>query len=485
MSQNPNISPLVQLQAHELAQLIRLRQVSCREVMGDYLAHIERFNPAVNALVSLQPAEALLAQADERDAELARGEYRGWMHGLPHAIKDLSLTKGIRTTLGSPLYRDYVPERDGIMVERIRAAGAILIGKSNTPEFGLGSQSYNPLFGATGCAYDPSRTAGGSSGGAAAALALQLVPVADGSDMMGSLRNPAAFNNIIGFRPSQGRVPFDDAADLFFDQLGYEGPMGRSVRDVALLLSVQAGSDARAPLSIAESGKAFAGPLERDFKGARLGWLGDLGGHLAMERGVLELCQRAFADFQAIGCEVEACELGFSAERLWDCWRTLRHWFVAGSLGAAYADPAKRELLKPEAHWEVENGLRLSAMDVYQATVARSDWYRAIQRLFERYDYLLLPSAQVFPFDKNLHWPKEVAGRAMDTYHRWMEVVIPATLSGCPVANVPVGFNEQGLPMGLQIIGRHQADMAVLQLAHAYEQATQWYRRCPPPLLAQ
>ncbi|WP_069862559.1 amidase [Pseudomonas citronellolis] len=485
MSQNPNISPLVQLQAHELAQLIRLRQVSCREVMGDYLAHIERFNPAVNALVSLQPAEALLAQADARDAELARGEYRGWMHGLPHAIKDLSLTKGIRTTLGSPLYRDYLPERDGIMVERIRAAGAILIGKSNTPEFGLGSQSYNPLFGATGCAYDPSRTAGGSSGGAAAALALQLVPVADGSDMMGSLRNPAAFNNIVGFRPSQGRVPFDDAADLFFDQLGYEGPMGRSVRDVALLLSVQAGSDARAPLSIAESGKAFAGPLERDFKGARLGWLGDLGGHLAMERGVLELCQRAFADFQAIGCEVESCELGFSAERLWDCWRTLRHWFVAGSLGAAYADPAKRELLKPEAHWEVENGLRLSAMDVYQATVARSDWYRAIQRLFERYDYLLLPSAQVFPFDKNLHWPKEVAGRAMDTYHRWMEVVIPATLSGCPVANVPVGFNEQGLPMGLQIIGRHQADMAVLQLAHAYEQATQWYRRCPPPLLEQ
>ncbi|MDF3934021.1 amidase [Pseudomonas citronellolis] len=485
MSQNPKISPLVQLQAHELAQLIRLRQVSCREVMGDYLAHIERFNPAVNALVSLEPAERLLAQADARDAELARGEYRGWMHGLPHAIKDLSLTRGIRTTLGSPLYRDYVPERDGIMVERVRAAGAILIGKSNTPEFGLGSQSYNPLFGATGCAYDPTRTAGGSSGGAAAAAALQLVPVADGSDMMGSLRNPAAFNNIIGFRPSQGRVPFDDAADLFFDQLGYEGPMGRSVRDVALLLSVQAGADARAPLSIAESGAAFAGPLERDFKGARLGWLGDLGGHLPMERGVLELCQHSFADFQAIGCEVEPCELGYSAERLWDCWRTLRHWFVAGSLGAAYADPGKRELLKPEAHWEVENGLRLSAMDVYQATVARSDWYRAIQRLFERYDYLLLPSAQVFPFDKAQHWPQEIAGRAMDTYHRWMEVVIPATLSGCPVANVPVGFNEQGLPMGLQIIGRHQADMAVLQLAHAYEQATHWYRRCPPPLLAQ
>ncbi|MBF3260212.1 amidase, partial [Pseudomonas aeruginosa] len=240
MKPNPPINELVLLQAHQLAERIRLRQVSCREVMQAYLAHIERFNPRVNALVSLLPAERLLEEADARDGELARGEWRGWMHGLPHAIKDLSLTRGIRTTLGSPLYRDYIPERDGIMVERIRAAGAILIGKTNTPEFGLGSQTYNPLFGATACAYDERLSAGGSSGGAAAALALHLVPVADGSDMMGSLRNPAAFNNVIGFRPSQGRVPFDDSADLFFDQLGYVGPMGRSVRDTALLLSVQA-----------------------------------------------------------------------------------------------------------------------------------------------------------------------------------------------------------------------------------------------------
>ncbi|MNM67255.1 Acylamidase [compost metagenome] len=301
--------------------------------------------------------------------------------------------------------------------------------------------------------------------------------------MMGSLRNPAAFNNIIGFRPSQGRVPFDDSADLFIDQLGYEGPMGRSVRDVALLLSVQAGGDSRAPLSIPESGAAFAGPLECDLKGARLGWLGDFNGYLPMQRGVLELCRRAFADFEAIGCTVEETDAGFSPERLWESWRTLRHWMVAGSLGALYADPQKRAQLKPEACWEVENGLRLSAVDVYRASVARSDWYRAISKLFERYDYLLLPSAQVFPFDKTLDWPKEIEGVAMDTYHRWMEVVIPGTLSGCPVANVPVGFNEQGLPMGLQIIGRHQADLAVLQLAHAYEQASRWYQRCPPSLL--
>lgn len=478
-NQNQPISELVQLPAHQLSLHIRQRQVSCREVMQDYLAHIERFNPRVNALVSLQPAELLLTEADQRDAELARGEYSGWMHGLPHAVKDLSLTRGIRTTFGSPLYRDHVPERDGIMVERLKAAGAIIIGKSNTPEFGLGSQTYNPLFGATGCAYDPSRTAGGSSGGAAAALAMRLVPVADGSDMMGSLRNPAAFNNIIGFRPSQGRVPFDDAADLFLDQLGYEGPMGRNTRDVALLLSVQAGGDSRAPLSISEGGQDFVGALQRDFRGARLGWLGDFDGYLPMERGVLDLCRAAFKDFQALGCTIDEAQPDYPMARLWDTWRTLRHWQVASSLGGFHADSAKRELLKPEAIWEVENGLRLSAMDVSRASAARTDWYRAISRLFERYDYLLLPSAQVFPFEKQAHWPQEIAGRTMDTYHRWMEVVIPGTLSGCPVANVPVGFDSRGLPMGLQIIGPHQADLAVLQLAHAYEQASGWTRHAP------
>ncbi|AJO80616.1 amidase [Pseudomonas sp. MRSN 12121] len=484
MTSNP-LSELVLLQAHELAERIRLRHVSCREVMQAYLAHIEHFNPRVNALISLQPAEQLLAQADARDAELARGHYRGWMHGLPHAIKDLSLTQGIRTTLGSPLYKDFVPARDGIMVERIKAAGAILIGKTNTPEFGLGSQSYNPLFGATACAFDAAKTAGGSSGGAAAALAMHLVPVADGSDMMGSLRNPAAFNNVIGLRPSQGRVPFDDSSDLFFDQLGYEGPMGRSVRDTALLLSVQAGADARAPLSIAESGAAFAAPLERDFKGTRLGWLGNFNGYLPMEPGLLALCEKTFADFESLGCHVEAVQPDFAMPQLWDCWRTLRHWMVAGALGAAYADPQKRALLKPEACWEVENGLKLSAAEVFAASALRSDWYRAISRLFERFDYLLLPSAQVFPFDKTLAWPGAIDGVAMDTYHRWMEVVIPGTLSGCPVASVQAGFNKDGLPMGLQIIGKHQADFAVLQLAHAYEQASRWFQRCPSPLLQE
>lgn len=475
---------IVALDALPLSAAIRRRELSCREVMQAYLAQIERFNPRVNAIVSLQAESRLLTQADERDRQLARGEWLGWMHGMPQAIKDLAATSGIPTTLGSPLFAGQVPEHDAIVVERVKSSGAIVIGKTNVPEFGLGSQTYNPLFGTTRNAYDPARIAGGSSGGAAVALALRMLPVADGSDMMGSLRNPAAFNNVIGFRPSQGRVPFDDSADLFFDQLGYEGPMGRSVRDTALLLSVQAGADRRAPLSIAEPGARFAAPLERDFEGTRLGWLGDLDGYLPMQDGILQMCQRALGDFRSLGCEIEEANLGFAPERLWECWRTLRHWLVAGSLGGVHADPAKRALLKPEALWEVENGLRLGADAVFRASVIRSDWYRAIGRLFERYDYLLLPSAQVFPFAKETPWPRSIEGVAMDTYHRWMEVVVPGSLSGCPVANVQAGFNAEGLPMGLQIIGPHQADFAVLQLAHAYERASRWFERQPSPLLA-
>ncbi|WP_079214145.1 amidase [Ventosimonas gracilis] len=473
-------------QAHQLVTLIARREISCREVMSAYLARIERLNPQVNALISLEPPERLLAEADAKDASLARGEPCGMLYGLPHAVKDLALTKGIRTTFGSPLFKDEVPQQDSIMVERLKAAGAIVIGKTNVPEFGMGSQTYNPLFGATGNAYDPVRTAGGSSGGAAAALALQLVPLADGSDMMGSLRNPAAFNNIIGMRPSQGRVPFDDGAELFCNQLGYEGPMGRCVEDVALLLSIQAGYHQRAPLSISHAMADFRTALEqRDFSGAKLGWLADMDGYLPMQSGVLELCQSALLDFQTIGCNIEPCSLNFSPQRLWDCWRVLRHWSVSGSLIKFWNNPLEREQLKPEAQWEIENGLKLSALDVYQASQTRSDWYRAICALFEQYDYLLLPSAQVFPFDKTVHWPKTIEGHSMDTYHRWMEVVIAGTLSGCPVINVPAGFNEQGLPMGIQIIGPPQDDYGLLQLAFAYEQATRWYQRRLPPLLAQ
>jgi amidase len=480
-SQKWRNSDLVMMNALDLSQAIRTRQVSCQEVMSAYLAHIERLNPKVNAIVSVRSQDALLKESGERDNELAHRQYRGWMHGLPHAVKDLAATRGIRTTWGSPLL-DTVPDYDSIFVERLRRAGVVIIGKTNAPEFGLGSQTYNPIFGTTLNAYDQSKCAGGSSGGAAVSLALRMLPVADGSDMMGSLRNPAAYNNVIGFRTSYGRVP-SGGEELFLEQLSVNGPMGRSVADVALLLSVMAGPDPRAPFSLQQDSTAFTEPLKREFKGTRLGWLGDLGGHLPMEPGIIELCRDSFKAFEAIGCAVEEVQPDYSPDRMWETWVTLRHWLVASDLVDLYNDVSKRKLMKPEAQWEVEGGLKLTGLQVYKASQARSNWYRAIQKLFERYDYLLLPSAQVFPFDATVHWPRAIHGVAMDTYHRWMEVVVPASLLGFPAINVPVGFSEQGLPMGMQVIGRNHADLPVLQLAYAYEQATSWVSKNLPPLI--
>jgi amidase len=476
-------SDLVRLDALALSKAIHTKKVSCREVMVAFLDHIDRVNPHVNAIVSLQDRESLLKQADERDVQLARGASAGWMHGFPHAVKDLAATKGIRTSGGSPLL-DAVPDHDAYFVERLRKAGVILIGKTNAPEFGLGSQTYNTIFGTTLNAYDQTKAAGGSSGGAAVALALRMVPIADGSDMMGSLRNPAAFNNVIGFRPSYGRVASGPDEHAFVEQLSVAGPMGRSVQDVAMLLSVMAGPDVRAPFSIEQDPRIFTEPLARDFKGTRLAWLGDLGGHLATEPGVLDVCRHSFAAFESIGCTVEEARPDYAPDRLWEVWITLRHWLIAGSLSALYADPVKRQRMKPEAQWEIEGGQTVTAREVYTASVGRAAWFAAVGKLFEHYDYLLLPSAQVFPFDASVHWPNAINGVTMDTYHRWMEVVVPATLSGCPVINVPVGFGPTGLPMGVQIIGRHHADAAVLQLAYAYEQATHWVRDRPPALIA-
>jgi amidase len=260
--------------------------------------------------------------------------------------------------------------------------------------------------------------------------------------------------------------------------------MGRRVADVAMLLSVMAGPDPSEPLTLRDDPAPFAAPLDCEFQGTRLGWLGNLGGYLPMEPGVMELCESSLKAFAAIGCTVEEARLGFSCEEMWQMWLTLRHWLLAGTYSPLYNDPAKRELMKPEARWEVERGLKLTAAEVYKASFARSNWYQAIRKLFETYDYLLLPSAQVFPFDAGLHWPKEINGKTMDTYHRWMEIVVPASLSGSPTISMPVGFSKEGLPMGIQIIGRNHADFAVLQLAYAYEQATNWVKKHLPPLLA-
>ena len=357
-----------------------------------------------------------------------------------------------------------------------------MVGKTNVPEFGLGSQTYNEVFGPTYCAYDGFSTAGGSSGGAASALALQIVPVADGSDLMGSLRNPGAFNNVIGFRPTPGLVPLSPG---FIEQLPCNGPMGRTVRDTARLLSTMAGYDPAKPTSLYRDPSEFAKPLDRDFKGTRIGWLGDYKGYLATEPGLMPLCEKALDAFETIGCEVEQADLGYSMEKLWQTWLTFRHWLVESRSRPLYDDPEKRKLLKPEVVWEIEGSFKLRAEDISDASANRAEWYHTLRAAFEHYDYLVLPTAQVFPFDARVHWPKEINGRTMDTYHRWMEVVIGGTLSGCPVINVPAGFSAKGLPMGLQIIAPRHHDFSALQIAHAYEQATRWNLDNPPPVLTK
>lgn len=462
---------ITKLDGLSLSRAIRNRDFSCVEVMTAYLERIEAINSKYNAIICMRDSSLLLQEAAEKDKALAAGEYHGWMHGFPQAVKNLADVAGMPTSQGSPLFKDYIAADDAIMTERMRRDGAIFIGKTNTPEFGMGSQSYNPVHGTTYNAYDPSKTAGGSSGGAAVSLALEMLPVADGSDMMGSLRNPAAFNNVIGFRPSQGRVP---SGDDFMVNLSVKGPMGRTVSDTAKLLSTMAGFDPRDPLSISEDPEQFSGNLKRDFKGAKIGWLGDLGGYLPMEEGVLELCQSSLASFEAIGCKVEEASFDFSMEELWQTWLTLRHWSSGKYYREHYDKPAERALLKPEVVWEVEGSLKQTGEDIAKAASARSRWYQAVLKAFESYDFLVLPSAQLFPFDAKTHWPKEVGGVSMDTYHRWMEVVVPATMSSCPAANVPAGFSKSGLPMGIQIIGPRKQDMSVLQMAYAYEQAARW-----------
>jgi amidase len=481
------VPDICQLPAREIAALIRRRALSSREVVGAFLQQVDALNPRFNAIVSMVPREQVLAQADAADAAVARGDVLGALHGLPQAIKDTAPTRGIRSTFGSPLFADNVPTVDAVMVQRMRDAGAIFIGKTNVPEFGLGSHTYNPVFGATGNAWDPRYSCGGSSGGAAVALALRMLPVADGADMGGSLRNPAGFNNVLGFRPSQGRVPFWPRGDAFLGQLTTEGPMGRSADDLALLLSVQSGYDARAPLSLDGTVPDWHGQLDTDLAGARIGWLGDLGGHLPFEDGILALCESALARFGAAGVKVEAIRPDFDWARIWRSFTVLRQFSLGGKHGPAYDRPASRALMKPELQWEVEQYRALSVNDLQQALADRTAWYDALLGLFERHDYLALPTAQVFPFAIEQHWPREVAGRAMSSYHRWMEVVTPGTLSGCPVISVPVGFNFnaqglQGLPMGMQIIGRPRDDLSVLQLTHLYERLSPWLQMAPPAL---
>jgi len=476
------VSDIVGMDARALSKAIAAKKVSCAEVMTAYLDHIARINPKVNAIVALQDRDQLMAQARAHDAMLAKGRPMGVLHGFPSAPKDLQPVKGIVSTSGSPILKNFVPAADSIPVERMRAAGAIYIGKTNTPEFGLGSHTYNPVYGATHNAYDQSKSAGGSSGGAAVSLALHMLPVADGSDYGGSLRNPAGWNNVVGFRNSLGVVP-TAGEDVWMPAMGVTGAMGRSVADLALLLSTQAGYDSRSPMSLDGAGSRFLAPLEASFKGKRIGWLNDLDGAAPYEAGVLDVCRQALKTFETLGCTVETVAPKASVEQAWQAFVTLRQFQQGPNFRIFYADPAKRALLKPEALYEIEGAMKLSALDVTNATIARTRWSNAFHSLFEHYDFLLMPTAQVFPFDIKETWPHQIAGKTMRTYHEWMVAICMVTLSGCPSLAVPAGFSPSGLPMGLQIIAPVHHDMDCLKLGHAYEQASNWTAKHPSPLL--
>src|SRR5712691_10738773 len=457
--------------ATELARRIRTRELSARAVMEAHLTQIERVNPTVNALVTLLPERAL-AGACAADEAVAHGAAVGPLHGLPIAHKDLILTKGIRTTYGSRIYADFVPDQDMLIVERMRRAGAITIGKTNTPEFGAGSQTFNEVFGATLNPYDITRTCGGSSGGGAVALACSMLPLADGSDMGGSLRNPASFCNVVGLRPSPGRVPVWPAA-MGWSTLSVEGPMARTVADVAFFLSAIAGPDPRSPLSIDEPGSRFAGPLERSFKGIRMAWWKDLGG-VPVDPRVREIVDARREVFESLGCIVEEAEPDFSGAD--EVFKTLR---ALAFLTRAEELKKNRDLVKETILWEIDRGERLSAGDIAQAEMKRTELYHRMRQFLERYEFFVLPVSQALPFDVRQPYVTEIAGVQLATYIDWMKSCYYISILGNPALSVPCGFTTDGLPVGIQIVARHHDDWGLLQMGHAFEQAAALPRALP------
>jgi len=456
----------------EMARLIRAKKLSAREALAEHLKQIERVNPKVNAIVTLVP-EMAAADAAKADEMQARKETMGPLHGLPVAHKDLFETKGIRTTFGSPLYKDNIPTVDDIVVERIQRAGAITVGKTNTPEFGSGSQTFNQVFGATHNPYDLTKTCGGSSGGAAVALACGLTPVATGSDTGGSLRNPAAFCNVVGFRPSIGRVPNPNAA-FAWSTLSTSGCLGRSIADLAFVLSTIAGPDARAPLSINEPGEHFARPLDRSFKGVRVAWFKDLGG-VPFDPRVRAVVDAHRKTFESLGCIVEQADPDFTLAEV--AFRVLRAWNSANTYGARLRE--QPDAFKDTLTGEIEEGLRLTGMDVARAETAHGQLWRRFQAFLDKYEYFVLPTTQLPAFDVNTPYPREIAGVRFDNYIDWMKSCWYISATGNPAASVPGGFTPEGLPVGVQIVGRNKEDFSVLQMAHAFELATGFGKKRP------
>ena len=467
------MSDICFLTAVNMAEKIRQRELSVHEVMEAHLEQIERINAGVNAIVTMVHPEKLLEEAEVKDRALARGEELGPLFGLPVAHKDLAMTKGLRTTFGSKVFRDFVPEEDSLIVERLKKAGAITIGKTNTPEFGAGSQTFNEVFGETANPYDVTRTCGGSSGGAAVALACGMLPIADGSDMGGSLRNPASFCNIVGFRPSPGRVPVWPSLAAWFP-LSVEGPMARTVRDIALILTAIAGPDRRSPISITEPGSVFARPLERDFKGVRIAWSMDMGG-LPVDPVVTEVIEAQRGIFDSLGCITEERCPDFSdADEIFRVWRAWNFELAFGCLLDGHKDDMKDTVI-----WNIGEGKSLTGPEIGKAEKKRTALYHRVREFMETCEYMIFPVSQVPPFDLKQRYITEINGIKMDTYIDWMKSCCHISTIGNPAISVPCGFTKDGLPVGVQIVGRHQDDFGVLQLAYAFEAATDFGKRRP------
>jgi amidase len=459
--------------ATELAALVRAREISARDLLEAHLDRIGRLNPGINAIVTLD-AEGARAAADAADAALAADEPVGPLHGLPVAHKDTHATGGMRTTWGSPLHAQTVPARDELVVARLKAAGAIRVGKTNVPEFAAGSHTFNTVFGVTHNPYRHGLSAGGSSGGAAAALAAGLVPLAEGSDMGGSLRNPAAFCNVVGLRPTPGRVP-TWPAPMGWSQLSVQGPMGRTVADVALQLSALAGPDPRVPISLDDDPAAFAAPLPTSLAGLRIAWAPDLGGRVPVAPAIQAVLSASIGVFEQLGATVSKdCPDLSGADEVFG---TLRAWLFDASFGELVRkNPDK---VKESIRWNAEAGAKLTGADVARAEKLHTQLFEQVVSFFDRYDVLLAPTTQVLPFPVEQEYPTEIGGVELDNYLEWMRSCTLISATGCPALSVPGGFTPDGLPVGLQIIGPPRADRKVLEVGHAFEQATGFGARRP------
>jgi amidase len=460
------------MSAVELAGRLARKDVSSRDVVRAHLEQIERINPRVNAIVTLV-ADSAMTAATRADEAIIRDGPSGVLHGLPVAHKDLVDTAGIRTTYGSPIYRDHVPAQDALIVTRMRAAGAITVGKTNTPEFGAGSQTFNTVFGATRNPYDLTKTCGGSSGGAAVAVATRMLPLADGTDLGGSLRNPPAFCNVVGLRPSPGRVPEPGS----WSPLAVSGPIARTVADAALFLSAIAGQDARSPLSIDQDPARFRAPLDRNFKGVRVAWWRGLGG-IPFEPEIRRVVDGNRRIFEELGCIVEDAEPDFTGVA--DAFPVLRY-ALTHSRYAALAR-SRPNLVKETIRFEIAQAEQTTGADIGRALMRQTQMFDQSSDFFRRYSYFVLPVTQVEPFNVDIPHPTRIAGTTMTTYIDWMRSCWYVTMMSNPAISVPAGFSVSGLPVGLQIVGRHRDDWSVLQLAHAFEQATRHSDRRPPVL---